>query len=125
MKSDGWWSSSHGRAHELVVLDPWEGSADLGDCVCGRDDARLEYGDGSIRPSRREAPRNRQREGLGTQMPKAMDLMGEIVALSIKHGMGIDVGEELKDILRRCDSEEDRRVVIQQYKALGLPYGGA
>lgn len=61
---------------------------------------------------------------VGTQMPEAMDLMGEIVALSLKHGMGIDVGEELKDILRRCDSEEDRRVVIQQYKALGLPYGG-
>ena len=54
-------------------------------------------------------------------MPGAMDLMGDIVALSIKHGMGIDVSEELKDILRRCDTEEDRRVVIQQCKALGIP----
>ena len=54
-------------------------------------------------------------------MPGAMDLMGEIVAVSIKHGMGIDVTAELKDILRRCDTEEDRQVVIQQCKALGIP----
>jgi len=54
-------------------------------------------------------------------VPGAMDLMGEVVALSIKHGMGIDVAEELRDILRRCDTEEDRQVVMKQCKALGIP----
>ena len=47
--------------------------------------------------------------------------MGEIVALSVKRDMGIDVNEEVKDILRRCDTEEDRQLVIRQLNALGIP----
>jgi len=31
------------------------------------------------------------------------------------------VGDELKDILRRCDTEEDRQVVMKQCIALGIP----
>jgi FAD/FMN-containing dehydrogenase len=58
---------------------------------------------------------------VGSTVPGAMDLMGEIVALSMKHGMGMDVSEELKDILRRCDTEEDRQAVIRQCQALGIP----
>jgi hypothetical protein len=50
-----------------------------------------------------------------------MDLMGEIVALSMKRDMGIDIGEEVKDVLRRCDTEEDRQLVIRQFNALGVP----
>jgi hypothetical protein len=54
-------------------------------------------------------------------VPGAMDLMGEVVALSIKHDMGVDVAEEVKDILGRCDTPHDREVVLNQLKALGLP----
>ena len=60
-------------------------------------------------------------EGWAARVPGAMDLMGEIVALSMKRDMGIDIGEEVKDILRRCDTEEDRQLVIRQFNALGVP----
>jgi hypothetical protein len=54
-------------------------------------------------------------------VPGAMDFMGELVALSMKHDMGIDVSAEVRDILRRCDTQEDRQMVIRQCQALGIP----
>jgi hypothetical protein len=58
-------------------------------------------------------------------VPSAMDLMGEVAALSVKQSMGIDVGDEARDILRRCDTEDDKRVIMRQFESLGIPYPNA
>jgi len=53
-------------------------------------------------------------------MDNVMDLGGQLGYLSMKKKMGQDVDEEVKDLLRKCQSEKDKERLKEMCKAVGL-----
>jgi hypothetical protein len=50
------------------------------------------------------------------------ELVAQIKALSLKKHMGMDVSEEVRRILRMCQGEEDKTLIMKLCNALGLSY---
>jgi hypothetical protein len=49
-------------------------------------------------------------------------LVAQLQALSLQKHLGIDVSEQVKQVLQRCQSEEDRKLLTQLCNAFGLSY---
>ena len=52
------------------------------------------------------------------------EIQAKLAALSIQSTMGQNVSEEVKRLIKMCNSEEDKKLAIKLCQMLGLDYGG-
>ena len=52
------------------------------------------------------------------------DLVAELLALSMRKHMGMDVTQEVKNVIRKCQNEEDKKIILSLCRAYGFDVSG-
>jgi hypothetical protein len=50
----------------------------------------------------------------------AEEFQGQLIALSLKKEMGMNVDAEVEEVLKMCNSERDKELVLKICESLGL-----